>query len=74
MINGEDEALFGESVCLNHEHPTIDGGLRCFLVVGTKRRVDGERDPSPSAQETPVVRVQPDRRMKTKEPGFRYTA
>ncbi|CAA6673640.1 unnamed protein product [Spirodela intermedia] len=35
---------------------------------------DGERDPSPSAQETPAVRVQPDRRAKTKEPGFRYTA
>ncbi|CAA6674580.1 unnamed protein product [Spirodela intermedia] len=35
---------------------------------------NGERDPSPSAQETPSVRVQPDRRAKTKEPGFRYTA
>ncbi|CAA6674566.1 unnamed protein product [Spirodela intermedia] len=31
-------------------------------------------DPSPSAQETLAVRVQPDRRTKTKEPGFRYTA
>ncbi|CAA7405648.1 unnamed protein product [Spirodela intermedia] len=35
---------------------------------------DGERDPSPSAQETLVVRVQIDRHAKTKEPGFRYTA
>ncbi|CAA6674955.1 unnamed protein product [Spirodela intermedia] len=35
---------------------------------------DGERDSSPSVQETPAVRVQPDRRAKTKEPGFRYTA
>ncbi|CAA7405427.1 unnamed protein product [Spirodela intermedia] len=37
-------------------------------------KYDGERDPSPSTQETPAVRVQPDRRAKTKEPGFRYTA
>ncbi|CAA6661544.1 unnamed protein product [Spirodela intermedia] len=37
-------------------------------------RIDGERNPSPSAQETPAVRIQPDRRTKTKEPGFRYTA
>ncbi|CAA6674206.1 unnamed protein product [Spirodela intermedia] len=36
-------------------------------------RIDGEWDPSPSAQETPAVRVQPDRRAKMKEPGFRYT-
>ncbi|CAA6667190.1 unnamed protein product [Spirodela intermedia] len=35
---------------------------------------DGKRDPSPSAQETPAVRVQPDRCTKTKEPGFHYTA
>ncbi|CAA6657433.1 unnamed protein product [Spirodela intermedia] len=38
------------------------------------KAIDGERDPSPSAQETSAVRVQPDRRAKTKEPGFRYTA
>ncbi|CAA7388522.1 unnamed protein product [Spirodela intermedia] len=35
---------------------------------------DGERDSSPLAQETPAVRVQPERRVKTKEPGFCYTA
>ncbi|CAA7409456.1 unnamed protein product [Spirodela intermedia] len=35
--------------------------------------LDDEWDPSPSAQETPVVRVQPDRRTKIKEPGLRYT-
>ncbi|CAA6674881.1 unnamed protein product [Spirodela intermedia] len=35
---------------------------------------DGERDPSPSALETPAFRVQPDRRAKMKEPSFRYTA
>ncbi|CAA7409874.1 unnamed protein product [Spirodela intermedia] len=35
---------------------------------------DGERDSSPSAQETPAVRVQPDRRAKMKEPSFRYMA
>ncbi|CAA7399126.1 unnamed protein product [Spirodela intermedia] len=37
-------------------------------------RIDGEWDPSPSAQETPAVRVHLDQRVKTKEPGFRYTA
>ncbi|CAA7407446.1 unnamed protein product [Spirodela intermedia] len=34
----------------------------------------GRRDPSPSAQETTVVQVQPDRRAKMKEPSFHYMA
>ncbi|CAA6674621.1 unnamed protein product [Spirodela intermedia] len=40
----------------------------------TKVVSDGKRDLSPSAQETLAVRVQPNRRAKTKEPGFRYAA
>ena len=35
---------------------------------------DGEQDLSPSAQETLAIRDQPDRRAKTKEPGFHYMA
>ena len=39
VINGEDEALFGESVCLNCERSIIDGEMRCVHVVHAKRRV-----------------------------------
>ncbi|CAA6672650.1 unnamed protein product [Spirodela intermedia] len=42
--------------------------------IVVQRLGDGERDSSPSAQETPAVRVQPDRRAKMKEPSFRYMA
>ncbi|CAA7407177.1 unnamed protein product [Spirodela intermedia] len=48
--------------------------FRYFNFNFLYRRADGEQDPSPSAQETPAVRVQLDRRAKTKEPGFHYTA
>ncbi|CAA6657878.1 unnamed protein product [Spirodela intermedia] len=55
--------------------------LRSFILRSAQQKetlhyiwCDGEQDPSPSAQETSTVRVQPDRRAKTKEPSFRYTA
>ncbi|CAA6675070.1 unnamed protein product [Spirodela intermedia] len=44
------------------------------LVKKFSNLFDGEWDPSPSAQETPTIRVQPDRHTKIKEPSFRYTA
>ena len=55
-------------VAIGVETQRIDNG--CSL----EKEFDGERDTSPSAQETPAVRVQPNRCTKTKEPGFRYTA
>ncbi|CAA6675722.1 unnamed protein product [Spirodela intermedia] len=45
-----------------------------LLYIHPKLHDDGEWDPSLSTQETLAVRVQPDRRVKTKEPGFRYMA
>ena len=44
------------------------------ISVETLRIDDGERDPPPPDQETIAIRVQPDRRAKTKASGFRYTA
>ncbi|CAA6674504.1 unnamed protein product [Spirodela intermedia] len=64
----------------HHHHPDpLRGLLTPQTRPGTQQErssdvSDGERDPSPSAQETPAVRVQPDQHAKTKEPGFRYTA
>ncbi|CAA6673384.1 unnamed protein product [Spirodela intermedia] len=45
-----------------------------YYTMTKSRQIHLRRDPSPSTQETPVVRVQLDRRSKTKEPGFCYTA
>ena len=41
---------------------------------GRERESDGERGPPPAALETPAARVQPVRRVKTKEPGFWHAA
>ncbi|CAA6675712.1 unnamed protein product [Spirodela intermedia] len=53
--------------------------MRGSLVLASRKKHntlynDGERDSSPSTQETLVVQVQPDRGVKMKEPGFCYMA
>ncbi|CAA6666529.1 unnamed protein product [Spirodela intermedia] len=73
MVRMRPECYAPGSATKLHAH---SAGPFCVLsrIGENAYRIDGERNPSPSAQETPAVRIQPDRRTKTKEPGFRYTA
>ncbi|CAA7392894.1 unnamed protein product [Spirodela intermedia] len=64
--------VFSSLTCTTTPCPTTSWPLVTWK--GSGAHVPLSRDLSPSAQETPAIRVQPNRSVKTKEPSFRYTA